>query len=109
MPTGTPKRRTSPATSKRATAKPAVGPVRTALEATLTALRDLGRLEAVDGALVALCESTASAVDSTPTRAALVKEYRECLVLLGGLGNDGGDAFAELMDRLSGAKVGDET
>ncbi len=87
----------------------ALGPVRSALDATLVALRDLGRLEAVDGALVALCESTASAVDGTPNRAALVKEYRECLVLLGGLGDDGGDAFAELMHRLSGASVVDET
>jgi hypothetical protein len=86
----------------------AKGPVGRALVRTLKALRELGRLERVDDALVELCKSTASAVDEMPGRAALVKEYRECLVLLAGLGTDGGDDFDALLDRLQ-ASVGDET
>ena len=82
--------------------------VRSALDETIEALRSLGRLEPVDAALVALCESAASAVDASPGRAALVKEYRECLVLLHGLNSDGG-GLDELLAHLSGAKVGDET
>lgn len=84
-----------------------VGPVRRALDATLKALKELGRLEAVDGALVALCRSTASAVDKSPERAALVKEYRECLVLLASLGPDDGDALDDLLAALR-SPVGDE-
>lgn len=97
----------SPRAEAPKSGKPAAeGANRRALDRTLTALRALGRLEDTDLALVALCESTADAVDDSPDRASLVKEYRECLVLLGGLGSDGGDAFADLIGRLS-ASVGD--
>jgi hypothetical protein len=76
---------------------------RIAVDATLEALRALGRLESVDDALVALCRSTADAVDSSPGRATLIKEYRECLVLLREVGPDAGDSdierlFAALRD-----------
>ena len=79
-----------------------------ALAVTLAALRELGRLEAVDDALVALCESTARAVDESPGRASLVKEYRECLVVLSGLGSEDDSALDVLLARLGGPAVGDE-
>ena len=72
-----------------------------ALERTISALVDLGRIEEVDAALVALCRSTAAAVDAAPGRATLVGEYRECLILLGSAGEDGSDAFADLMARIN--------
>jgi hypothetical protein len=102
---------TGPVTATAGTGKkrsPAKRPVARALARTLKALRELGRLEAADDALVELCKSTAAAVDEMPGRAALVKEYRECLVLLAGLGTDGGDDFDALLDRLR-TSVGDET
>lgn len=80
-----------------------------ALELTLAALRDAGRLEQSDEALVAVCRSTAEALDSSPGRAALVKEYRECLVLLLSRGSDGGDELEQLLRELSGTAVVDET
>ena len=72
-----------------------------ALELTLAALGELGRLEGTDEALIALCRTTARAVDDTPGKAALVGEYRECLVLLGSAGEGGTDAFADLMARIN--------
>lgn len=63
-----------------------------ALEETLTALADSGRLEAVDSGLVALCRSTASALERHPERATLIKEYRESLVLLLASGADRNDS-----------------
>lgn len=77
-----------------------------ALERTLSSLDEQGRLEEVDAALIALCRSTAAAVDEVPDRASLVKEYRECLILLGGLGTDEPDALDNLLRELSGATVG---
>lgn len=80
-----------------------------AVEETITALEDLGRLEPIDAALVALCRSAASALDEQPGRAALVKEYRECLIALLAVGMDhDGDALADLLaDIHAGAEVGD--
>jgi len=85
-----------------------VGPNAKALAATLKALRDLGRLELVDEAVVALCRSTAKAVDQFPERATLVKEYRECLVLLSDVGvSDGSDELEALLEALH-ASLGDD-
>jgi len=79
---------------------------RLALDETLVALADLGRLETVDSALIALCRSTADAVDASPGRASLVKEYRECLVLLHGLNSDGG-GLDDFLARLAGTEMVD--
>lgn len=50
-----------------------------ALEKTLAQLRDLGRLEQIDAARVAMIRSMASALDEEPFRASLWKEYRAAL------------------------------
>jgi hypothetical protein len=79
-----------------------------ALERTIEALGGLGRLEDVDAALIALCRSTAKAVDDCPSKATLVGEYRECLVLWGSAGEGGTDAFEDLMARINArTEVGD--
>lgn len=79
----------------------------TALERTLTALGDLGRLEQTDEALVALCRSTAKALDGTPGRAGLVQQYRECLQMLMGVGSSEPDGLSELLADIGRASVGD--
>ncbi len=74
---------------------------REAVESTIETLEGLGRLEGVDVGLLMLCRTAASALDAFPERATLVKEYRECLVLLAEVGaNDDHDAFAELLADL---------
>lgn len=82
---------------------------RDALERTLAALGGLGRLEATDDALVALCRSTSSALDTYPARAGLVQQYRECLVLLAGVGSSEPDGLADLLADLGRAPLGSET
>ena len=78
-----------------------------ALERTVSALEDLGRLNPVDDALVELCRSAAQALDEHPARATLVKEYRECLMALAVLGmDDDGSDFGELVAAINaGAAV----
>jgi hypothetical protein len=78
-----------------------------ALARTLETLNDLGRIDLIDSAVVALCRSTAAAVDENPDRASLVKEYRECLILLGGLGADDDGDLDKLLNELGAASVGD--
>ena len=79
-----------------------MGANRDAVDRTIETLEGLGRVESVDGAVLALCRTAASALDEHPERAALVKEYRECLMLLAQLGaDDDRDAFAELLADLS--------
>ncbi len=71
-------------------------------------MREMGRLEQVDDGLVALVRSAAEAVDSSPGRASLIKEYRECLVLLAEVGKgQETDGFADLLAELRGATMGD--
>lgn len=50
-----------------------------ALEKTLSTLRNLGRLEAVDAALVQALRSMAESLDRDPSNAALWRQYREAL------------------------------
>lgn len=50
-----------------------------ALEVTLAALRDTGRVENVDAALVQALGSMAEALDQDPSNAALWRQYRETL------------------------------
>lgn len=47
-----------------------------AMQATIRALRELGRLESVDEAMVAAARTLARAVDRDPGNAALWREYR---------------------------------
>lgn len=78
-----------------------------ALERTLTALQVLGRLEQTDEALVALCRSTAMAVDGYPARAGLVQQYRECLQVLMEVGSSEPDGLSELLAEIGRTEVGD--
>ncbi len=82
---------------------------REAVERTIETLEGLGRVELVDAALLALCRTAADALDAHPERATLVKEYRECLMLLSEVGaDDDHDAFEELLGDLR-STMGDQT
>src|SRR6185369_15969718 len=89
-------------------ARRVVGRNQRALNATLKALRELGRLEPVDEALVALCRAAADAVDERPA-AGVLKEYRECLLELAKVGLDGGDSELDSLLAALQSSVGDET
>lgn len=85
---------------------PAWGRNRTAAEATVEALRQLGRLEDVDSARVMALLALADAVDQAPDNASLWREYRSAEVAVRELSVGGEDEFAALLDSLS-AEVGD--
>jgi hypothetical protein len=83
---------------------------RKAADATIRALRGLGRLEPVDDALIAQVRSLADAVDAAPDDSRLWGQYRAALGDLREVGVDDGsaDAIAELLARVRGtAEVGD--
>lgn len=82
-----------------------------AVETTIQALTDLGRVAPLDAALVELCRAAARALDEFPTRATLIKEYRECLQVLCAVGmDDDGDALEDLLrDINAGTAVGDSS
>jgi hypothetical protein len=71
-----------------------------AAESTLEALRELGRLEAVDSAKVQAVRSLAVAVDIDPQNASLWREYRAALADLLEDADGGIDEFAELLRNL---------
>ena len=89
------------------------GRVRRGLDETLRAMRDLGHLEPVDAALVALARVAADELDeachdddeSRYTRATLIARYAGVLDTLVGHdpGDDGGPSLDELL-----AAMGDE-
>ena len=84
----------------------AMGPNREAAESTVGRVRELGRLEVVDEAVVTAFVMLAEAVDADPTNAALWGQYRAAEVALRGLGVSGDDdAFARFIAGLAG--VGD--
>ena len=92
--------------ARKASTAPVYGRNRTAIETTVQALRDSGRLDPVDEARVTAAFALADAVDSDPTNASLWREYRAAVEILR-LASDGGtDDFAALMAGLS-AEVGD--
>lgn len=75
---------------------------------TVHQLRDLGRIESVDEALVAAALGLAAAVDAAPDNAALWRQYRGAVADLRGVGSDGDpDAVQALLDELRGAEVRD--
>ena len=79
-----------------------IGPNRSAADATVSAVRGLGRIDAVDAALVATFELLASAVDHDPSNAALWGQYRQAEATLRGIGGDvDDDTFAQFVAGLS--------
>lgn len=79
-----------------------------AAEATLAALADCGRLEAVDAAAVEVVRSLAAVVDADPSDAALWRQYRDALAALTE-GDDVADSrLEEALAQIRGAaSVGD--
>ena len=86
--------------------KPAYGRNRNAVELTILALHNLGRLEAIDSAKVATAQTVADAVDADPTNASLWREYRAAEQSLRESNDTTADEFAQLLAALS-AEVGD--
>jgi hypothetical protein len=80
---------------------------RKAVDATIATLRSLGRLEAVDEALVTAAQTLADAVDAEPGHASLWREYRSALNDLRGVGgSDDDDEFSKVLAALR-PEVGD--
>jgi hypothetical protein len=77
-----------------------------AAEATIRALRQAGRLEAVDDALVAGFRTIAAAVDADPGNASLWREYRAFEARLRETGDHVDDDLADVLRAMS-APVGD--
>lgn len=83
------------------------GTNRTAVDGTLHALRESGRLSDEHAALVALAQSLADAVDEAPGNASLWREYRGAVADLSRLAAAGeSDALKDLVDRVR-APMGD--
>ena len=85
--------------------KPQYGRNRTAVELTILALNNLGRLEDIDAAKVASAQTLADAVDADPTNASLWREYRAAEQALRESHDTTADEFAQLLADLS-AEVG---
>lgn len=81
---------------------------RQAIEQTLTALRLAGRLEQVNSAQIAMCQSLADAVDLDPDNASLWREYRAAEASLRATDDNTKDEFTALLADLS-AQMGAET
>lgn len=79
------------------------------LSVTIQALGQLGRLEQVDAATVAVAQGLAAAVDADPTNASLWREFRAAVETLRGVGaetsND--DAFAQAIAAIMRPEVRD--
>ena len=86
---------------------PVLGRNRTAAEATISALREIGRLETVDSARIAALQALADAVDADGANASLWREYRAAEASLREVHDDGTDEIATLIEALS-PKVGDQ-
>jgi hypothetical protein len=100
-----PKKTTRKAPAKRTVKAPVYGRNRTAIEATIGALREAGRVELIDEARVIAACALADAVDADPTNASLWREYRAAVETLRQASDGGTDEFAALMAGLS-AEVG---
>lgn len=88
--------------------KQTYGRNRTAVEQTIAALKLAGRLEQVNSAQIAICQSLADAVDLDPDNASLWREYRAAETALRVANDDNQDEFSSLIADLS-AKMGAET
>jgi hypothetical protein len=84
------------------------GTNRLAVDMAVAAMRNAGRLEAVDEPFVVAARYLADAVDGPSPSPSLWKEYREALILLGELGKDrDSDVGDALLARLGAAPMGD--
>lgn len=73
-----------------------------AVRASVEALRELGRVEPVDEAIVAAAVALADAVDDMPEDARLWGQYQAALRALRALsGSSDADAFARLLGEVS--------
>lgn len=95
------------APAKRRAKAPVHGRNRSAVEETVSALEQLGRLEQIDSARVAAARALADAVDADPGNASLWREYRAALESLRQIGSDGTDDFGKLLESLS-SEIRDE-
>lgn len=86
---------------------PTHGRNRQAIEHTIAALRLAGRLEAINSAQIAICQSLADAVDLDPDNASLWREYRAAEAALRVTDDNNQDDFTALIADLS-AKMGAE-
>lgn len=86
---------------RKAVKAPAFGRNRSAVELTVAALQELGRVEKVDSARVAAAQALADAVDADPGNASLWREYRAALESLRQVGDGGSDEFGKLLASLS--------
>ena len=77
-----------------------------AVKVTIRQMEGQGWLTPADAALVTYVLTTAAAVDATPSRAILRKEYREALTELRRLGSKSDGGFGELLGGLR-AEMGD--
>jgi hypothetical protein len=84
-----------------------------AVESTVAALDDAGRLSPIDDALVALVRNLSLAVDESPGNAALWREFRAALQTLSEVGADDLDddtlAFRVSVQTPRRASVGDSS
>ena len=76
-----------------------------AIAATVAALRDAGRIEPVDEALVVMAAGIAAAVDADPGNASLWREYRAVELRLREIGgaDDASDDFSRALAGLQTA------
>lgn len=80
---------------------------RAAVEVTIKALFDSGKIGLVDEARVNICRTLADAVDSDPLNASLWREFRASEQSLRELDAKDDDEFTALLKSLS-SEVGDE-
>lgn len=107
-----PKKATGKAASKRVAVPKPPAPIygrnRTAVNVTVLALQDSGRLSPADAARVSMVESLADAVDADPGNASLWREFRQALDGLMVERDDGIDEFAAVLGVLQSAMVNPE-
>lgn len=79
------------------------------LAITIEALAQLGRLEDIDAATVAVAQGLAAAVDADPTNASLWREFRAAVETLRGVGAESSndDAFAQAIAAIMRPEVRD--
>lgn len=72
-----------------------------AIEVTLAALEQMGRLEDIDAARVQALRSMAAALDEHPFNSQMWREYREAIAGLTADDSSRGDSIDDLLDELS--------
>lgn len=85
----------------RETSSGDIGANRQAVEETLQALSELGRLEDVDAARVQMLRSMADALDLNPFNSQMWHEFGEAIEGLTADGSDDDDEIQKLLDAMS--------